>query len=422
MSVETESFPVDVLDSSLGKNVSRKSKFAFIDLFAGIGGFHIAAGSLGGQCVFASEWDEDAREVYRTNFASHNKKLFSAHNFAGDINEVSASDVPSFDFAFAGFPCQPFSKGGFRRGFKDDRGNLFFKIAELIEHHQPPYVLLENVANLVGHDDGRTFKIIMKTLQELGYATHSEPLVLSPHEFGVPVLRPRIFIPAIRKDVLKGDMFTFDFTNEHKTSQDAYAVIDPHKRVEDAYRMTVYEKKVLDMWDEFYKNIDMTVIGFPVWADYFTYAGSGEEFPKWKKDFVLKNKALYERNKSFIRGWLKKHKNLKDIQTTHRKFEWQAGDAITSVYEGLIQFRPSGVRVKRPDKFSTLVAMNHAQIVGKYKRRLTLDEAKKLQSLPDDFVLHPNKSVALKQLGNGVNAEVVKIIVKKMLSGDYETS
>jgi DNA (cytosine-5)-methyltransferase 1 len=103
-------------------------KFTFIDLFAGIGGFHLAASNLGGKCVFASEFDENARKTYQENFLKHNKDLFYSGNFAGDITKVNEKDIPDFDFLFAGFPCQPFSIAGYRQGFKDKdgRGNLFF--------------------------------------------------------------------------------------------------------------------------------------------------------------------------------------------------------------------------------------------------------------------------------------------------------
>jgi DNA (cytosine-5)-methyltransferase 1 len=111
-------------------------KFTFIDLFAGIGGFHLAASNLGGKCVFASEFDENARKTYQENFLKHNKDLFYSGNFAGDITKVNEKDIPDFDFLFAGFPCQPFSKGGYRKGFEDTRGTLFFEVARIIKHHK----------------------------------------------------------------------------------------------------------------------------------------------------------------------------------------------------------------------------------------------------------------------------------------------
>lgn len=184
-------------------DVNKKLNFTFIDLFAGIGGFHLAASALGGKCVFASEFDENARKTYEANFLKHNKDLFYSDNFAGDITKVDEKDIPDFDFLFAGFPCQPFSKGGYRKGFEDTRGSLFFEVARIIKHHNPSYILLENVQNLVTHDSGRTFNTICNTLDELGYAINASPLILSPDNFGIPAIRRRIFIPAIQKESLE---------------------------------------------------------------------------------------------------------------------------------------------------------------------------------------------------------------------------
>ena len=164
-------------------------KFTFIDLFAGIGGFHLAASQLGGKCVFASEIDEKARQVYQTNFIEHNPELFHSGNFSGDITKVNANDIPDFDFLFAGFPCQPFSKGGQRKGFEDTRGTLFFDIARIVKENNPKYILLEYVQNLVTHNNGITFKTILNILDDLGYATHKTPLILSPDDFGVLIMK-----------------------------------------------------------------------------------------------------------------------------------------------------------------------------------------------------------------------------------------
>lgn len=399
----------------------KQHRFKFIDLFAGIGGFHIAAEEFGGECVFASEWDEKAREVYETNFYARNKKLFDSGNFAGDITKVDVRQIPEFDFLFAGFPCQPFSKGGHRKGFDDIRGTLFFDIARILDHHKPKFVLLENVSNLLSHDDGKTFKRITETMDELGYALNKEPLVLSPDKFGIPAIRARLYIPAVRKDLLKAEDFNLDFSDDFQGNTDIYTVIDKEKK-EKKYYISDYEKRVLDMWNEFYKNIDIRVIGFPIWVDDFNKKEDIGHHPEWKQEFINKNRELYARNRKFIDQWIKKHNGLNWVTATHKKMEWQAGSDIKDIYEGLIQFRPSGVRVKRPDKFSTLVAMNHSQIIGKYKRRLTPDETKRLQSLPEHFMVHQDDNVALKQLGNAVNARVLKIIINKILNKKYDES
>jgi DNA (cytosine-5)-methyltransferase 1 len=407
----------DFLEVTKQKN-EVKSKFTFIDLFAGIGGFHLAASQLGGKCVFASEIDEKARQTYQINFLKHNPELFYSGNFSGDITKIDEKSIPDFDFLFAGFPCQPFSKGGQRKGFSDIRGTLFFDVARIIKQHNPNYILLENVQNLVTHDNGETFKTILNTLDNLGYATNETPLILSPDDFGIPAIRKRIFIPAIKKTLINQNSFLLNFLNDFKKSSyaDIYSIVK-NEKVDKKYYISDYEKKVLKMWNEFYLNIDLKIIGFPIWSDDFKSNYLIDDLPKWKSIIILKNRNLYARNKIFIEKWLKKYEQLKWLNSTHKKMEWQAGNDINNIYEGLIQFRPSGVRVKRPNKFSTLVAMNQPQIVGKYMRRLTPNEAKKLQSFPEDTLLHSQDNIALKQLGNSVSVCVVKKVIKKMI--DY---
>lgn len=199
------------------------AKLTFIDLFAGIGGFHLALHNVGAECVFASEWDDAARLTYETNFAKLSPSLFKKGNFAGDITAVSKKSIPDFDILCAGFPCQPFSQAGFKKGFADIRGTLFFDIAEIIKIKKPKAFFLENVRGLYSHDDGRTFETIKKTLTEdLGYSFHHAIVKASDH--GLPQHRPRLFMvgfkdrdtefefPKKRKlkytmsDVMKGDV------------------------------------------------------------------------------------------------------------------------------------------------------------------------------------------------------------------------
>lgn len=136
--------------------------------------------------------------------------------------------------------------------------------------------------------------------------------------------------------------------------------------------------------------------------------------PNWKQEFVKKNNQLYINNKEFIDEWSKKYNNLTDFTPTQKKFEWQAGDSIKSVWDGLIQFRPSGIRVKKPNCFPALVALVQIPIIGKYKRRLTVREAARLQSFPDSFIPNKNDQQAYKQFGNAVNVEVIKYMAEKL--------
>lgn len=170
------------------------------------------------------------------------------------------------------------------------------------------------------------------------------------------------------------------------------------------------------MWDEFYKGIDIKIIGFPIWVDYFNFSGSTKGLPQWKISFIKKNQCLYQRNKVFINQWLKQYENLKWCAKTHKKMEWQSGGDYDSLYDCLIQFRPSGVRIKRPDKFSTLVAMNHRQIIGSLERKISVREAARLQSFPDQYLFLKDDNKSFKQLGNTVNITVVKHVAKLLLN------
>ena len=167
--------------------------FRFIDLFAGIGGIRIAFEKQGGKCVFTSEWDKFAQQTYSENFGDIP---------SGDITEIHEIDVPNHDILLAGFPCQPFSHAGLKRGFDDIRGTLFFDIARIIKEKKPKMVLLENVKGFASHDKGNTFKVVCSTLEKLGYEVHSK--VLNAREFGVPQNRERIYIVGIdRKRTLQ---------------------------------------------------------------------------------------------------------------------------------------------------------------------------------------------------------------------------
>lgn len=179
------------------------SEFTFIDLFAGIGGLRMGFESIGGRCVFTSEWDKYAQQTYGVNFPRDN------HGIAGDIRLVDESSIPDHDLLLAGFPCQPFSIAGVSKknalnkphGFRDEtQGTLFFDVARIIAHHRPRAFVLENVRNLKNHDKGRTFRIIMETLRnELGYESVESYLVNA--KSWVPQHRERVFIVGFRKDV-----------------------------------------------------------------------------------------------------------------------------------------------------------------------------------------------------------------------------
>lgn len=162
----------------------------YIDLFAGIGGFHTALDAFGAECVFSSEWDKHAQTTYFENYGIMPE---------GDITKIEAEDIPPHDILCAGFPCQPFSISGKRRGFEDTRGTLFFDVARIAKHHKPKILFMENVRNFETHDGGNTLKTVREALDEMGYDFWYK--VLNASHFGLPQKRERIYMIAIRKEL-----------------------------------------------------------------------------------------------------------------------------------------------------------------------------------------------------------------------------
>lgn len=377
-------------------------KFTFIDLFAGIGGFHLAMEDLGGKCVFASEWDKDAQDTYERNYGMRP---------CGDIKKIDEKLIPKHDVLCAGFPCQPFSKAGPQTGFEDEtKGTLFFDIERILKYHKTKYIILENVRNLVSHDNGNTWKTIYSHLVKLGYRLTKTPLIVSPHNFGIPQLRERVVVLGVYDPDNTDkplEVILPPFFDKADCSLDS--ILEPDNNDPD-YKLTKDEEDVINIWDEFYKGIKEKVIGFPVWLEWFKNAPpeSEEEMPEWKRSYVKKNNALYLNNKKFIDKWLERHDNLERFTPTMRKMEWQCGKAVSSAWDAFLQMRPSGLRIKRPDCAPALVAIVQVPIIGKYRRRMTVREAARLQSFDDRFIPNPNKHQAYKQFGNAVNVEVIK--------------
>lgn len=385
-----------------------KKNFKFIDLFCGIGGFHQALQNLGGECVFASDIDKYAIETYKENY-----------NLNSDINvrDIKEEDIPVHDVLCAGFPCQAFSKAGRQKGFEDTtRGTLFFEIIRILKHHKTPYIILENVRNLASHDNGNTWNVIKNSLKELGYIITETPIIVSPHQIGVPQIRERVVILGVHESVGIKEV-SVNVPNIDKNDIDFLSSnILEHGQVDKKYYISKHEEKVLNCWDEFIHGIKEKVLGFPIWSFEFDkdYDYTTLEYPKWKENFIARNRKLYENNKDFIDGWLKKWNYLQDFTTTEQKLEWQCGVDCESIWDAIIQFRPSGIRVKRPNVFPALVAMVQIPIIGKVKRRLTPREAARLQSFPDSFICNKNDHQAYKQFGNAVNVKVIEYMAKQL--------
>jgi DNA (cytosine-5)-methyltransferase 1 len=414
--------------------------FTFVDLFAGIGGFHAALGAMGGKCVYASEWDKDASRVYERNW---NLKP------EGDITQAANDDVmevPPHDVLVGGFPCQPFSKSGKQLGMEETRGTLFWNIARIIEIRKPTLVLLENVRNLAGPRHTHEWEVIMDTLRKLGYRVSSQPMVVSPHlirpEFGGrPQVRDRVFIAATKIPTKQLNTTLREIEppslesvthgwNPQKWNLQKDLPLEKSlsKQEKDKVQLLDTEIQWITAWDEFVclmreRLKGKPLPGFPIWADDWVQEKDlviPEGTPKWKSDFLQKNAAFYTTHKSALDKWLKKWNRLQDFPPSRRMFEWQAQDT-ENLWGTIMHFRPSGIRAKKPTYVPALVAITQTSIVGKLKRRLTVREAARLQGFPDwfDFIDQPDRQ-SYKQLGNAVNIGAVFNVLRAQVIRDID--
>ncbi len=409
--------------------------FKFVDLFAGIGGFHIALSDLGGECVFASEIDKDAQAIYRLNFEKHMKGPI-----VGDIipltDKTVSKLIPEHDVLVGGFPCQPFSKSGAQLGMDETRGTLFYNIAKILEKRRPKVIVLENVRNLTGPKHKHTWSLIVRVLRDLGYHVSDIPSIVSPHSLspkhgGTPQIRDRVYIVGVYVGKQKAWKLADEPFVFNKEKLDNWKPTDwnleKHLLQEDSeieepllYKVSKERLEVIEMWNNFLKTVGAAkgkrLPGFPLWEFAMTTRPKLEsDMPDWKIDFLKKNSAFYVENKQAIDAWRSTHPQLKDMNNSFRKLEWQAQD-LKSIWDGVVQFRPSGVRVKKADYLPALVAMNQTSIVGSKKRTITVREAARLQAFPEDFTFgDQNPAKSFKQLGNAVSVGTVKFVVTSIL-------
>lgn len=390
-----------------------KRKFTFIDLFAGIGGFHQAMKSLGGECVFACDIDADCRKTYEDNYGITPE---------GDITKIEAREIPSHDVLCAGFPCQSFSKAGNRLGFGDEtKGTLFFDICRILDFHKPKYALLENVRNLASHDHGKTWNVIHDSLEKLGYNLLPEPVIFSPHYLSIPQHRERVYIMCIRKDI--GEIKPFIFDKQKMKPCKIESILQDESEIPNLedYRISSDMEDLIDLWNEFLQNIHVEKLpGFPVWSDRLCDLDPKEDlsqYPIWKQNFIRKNNELYIENRKFINSWLKRANMNPLFYGAKAKLEWQAGNTDTpNIWNQIFQLRPSGIRVKVNSYFPALVAIVQTSIIGSRRRFLTPRECARLQSFPDTFKYDVKPAQAYKQFGNAVNVDCVKIFAKHMFN------
>lgn len=317
-------------------------EITFIDLFAGIGGFRIALQNNNAKCVFSSEIDEKAAETYRENFGEYP---------SGDIVQIKSEEIPEHDILCGGFPCQPFSIGGLRKGFEDTRGTLFFQVARILKEKQPRAFLLENVRGIVNHDKGKTLETILATLDEIGYSCDYR--VMNASDYGVPQNRERWYCVGFRKDL--GVSFGE-------------------------------------------QNVDTLLYTFP---------------PKIRlersiNDFVDINQKGYEITETANNNI---NKFLEDFYT--RKGQSEYYTIANEIRPSRCNFRNDGIVPCFTAKMGT--GGNNIPVIVKYKRKLTERECLRLMGFPATYKIRENYHQSYKQIGNSVVVPVIEALSKGII-------
>jgi DNA (cytosine-5)-methyltransferase 1 len=424
-----------------------KQKFRFIDLFAGLGGFHTALANIGGDCVFAAEKNKYLNEIYKKNYASENLIVDR------DITLTDVNLIPQHEVLCAGFPCQPYSKAGNRKGMKDpNNGSLFDYILKIIDAQpsKPKFILLENVPNIITLNNGVYWRKIISELTKRGYEVESK--ILSPDEFGIPQHRKRVFLVASRVGL---SHFSWPVSKSKILDVSKYLEKSPEKRRE----LSLDKKKILVLWQEFLditKNVKS--LGFPIWSSEYratypigdkhplklsaeelsNYKGAfglplvnkdgiiiRENFPRyvedarkpikaWKKNYILRNRELFQQFENELYNW---SQEISNYALSYQKFEWNCQYEKRNIDDKIIQFRPSGVRAKKGNSIPALVAMNLSQIpyFPWLNRYMTINEGLALQGMTKVRLDSNIEGGNYRAIGNAVNAEVVQKVAVNLI-------
>ena len=382
--------------------------FTFVDLFCGIGGFHQALDTLDAKCILACDIDGKCRINYELNYGVKPVK---------DIKDINEKTLPDFDILCGGFPCQPFSNGGKKKTFEDKRGLLFDEIMRIVKEKQPRFLFLENVKHILKVSEGNVLKYIEQQIDEHGYVL--QRFQMSPHEYGVPQQRERIYFVCVRKDIYNDTPIQLPtYTSQSLTVSD---ILEDNTTIDNKYYLVGDQLNVLEAWDEFIKHVDVgetlspTILIHDAFRTYTEDEFNG--LAAWRKDYMIKNRRILEKYKDFIGPWYAKHKELLSKREVYGKLEWQVGKVKEndSIFNYFMQIRQSGIRVKKESYFPTLVAISQIPIYGRGKRYITPRECARLQSFPDTYKIDPNDKVSYKQFGNSVNVKNVKTVLESTL-------
>jgi DNA (cytosine-5)-methyltransferase 1 len=380
----------------------------YIDLFCGIGGFHQALQNIGAKCVLACDIDKDCREVYKDNYGLEPVK---------DVKEINEKTMEDFDILCGGFPCQAFSNGGKKKCFDDERGLLFDEIIRIANAKKPKFMFLENVKHILKVSNGEVIEYIKKKIADAGYKL--QLFQMSPHNYGIPQQRERIYFVCIRNDIYNGKNVELP---KYTGKMEFNKFLDKKEAIDEKYMIKGDILEVLDAWEEMIKKMEVEEKISPTILINDAYKTYTEEekskFPSWKTDYMEKNKRILTKYKKDFDEWHNKHKTILEKREIYGKLEWQTGPITKneSIYNHFIQIRQSGIRVKRGKYFPTLVAISQIPIYGKEKRYITPRECARLQSFPETFKLSPQDKKSYKQLGNSVNVHNVHTVIHTTLN------
>lgn len=416
----------------------------FVDLFAGLGGFHLALSKLGHKCVYACEIESHLRTHYKKNFDIYPD---------GDITKVKLTSIPKHDILCAGFPCQPFSKAGLANGFNHKTaGKMFFHLFKIIKYHKPKYLFLENVPNLLYHNNGRTWQFMKKQIQKLNYEI--EQKIISPMDFKIPQTRDRLYIVARQNSLIN-----FEWPEKVKSLPDLKKFLVNNPKNEK--KLTENKQKVFNFWKKFFKKIPKkTYLPNPLWTMEFgatypyenktpystpinllkKYKGSFgknlrgmdnnevfssipnyaktkiKKFPDWKIRMIKRSRDFYEDNKRWLDQLIPEFKKLN--QEAYQKLEWNCQGEEFSFRKKIISFRGSGVRVKRSSSSPTLIASSVTQVpyLPWKKRYLCHEECLNIQGFKGIKSYPESYEDFYSTIGNAVNVGVVSKIAKNLFN------
>ena len=463
-----------MIKNNTARPTHKEKKIKFVDLFAGLGGFHVALQKEGHECIYACELDPRLRSLYSKNFNLKKDYIWD------DVKTIPKMHLDymkkNADMICAGFPCQPFSKAGTQNGFNHTvAGDMFNYLFSIIKYVRPEYIFLENVPNLFSHASGVTYKTMKLNLEKIGYSVNEK--ILAPIHFYYPQTRERLYIVGIHKTKNKKyNEFIFPKRKMSLSKNFNEKKIKNYisKKPKNVTYLPIHKVEKIEMWQDLLnrlkKKYGSKKISYeffsPLWLMEFganypieqsnsfnknlknfigykgafskkinlkdgeilnlpQYAQTKKIFPEWKRKFIKRSRDFTNKYHSELKTWIDDYKVSK-LFPSYQKFEWNAHGENLNLKEKLISFRPSGIRVTRSNVAPTLIAMTTTQtpIIGngsnkleKKYRFITFEEALKLQGFAISDLPHRDqfRSYFLPAIGNAINVKVVNKIIKKLV-------